>query len=69
MSKKTLRYSLNTLPLLTEGQRLHLEELASHPDDRINPGDIPELTDDQLSEMRPARPRLRLRKGQTPHDT
>ena len=69
MSKKTLRYSLDTLPLLTEGQRLHLEGLASRPDDRIDPGDIPELTDDQLSEMKTAQPRLRFRKGQTTHDT
>ena len=69
MSKKTVSYSLDTLPLLTEGPRLHLEELASRPGDQIDPGDMPELTDDQLSEMRPARPRLRFPKGQTPHDT
>lgn len=64
MNEKVVRYSLDALPPLTEGQQLHLEELASRPDDQINASDIPELTDAQLAEIKPA---SRFRKGQALH--
>lgn len=51
MSTKTVSYTLDTLPPLTEKQRQHLDALASRPDDLA---DMPELTDAQLAEMRPA---------------
>ena len=51
MSRKTVSYTLDTLPLLTERQRQHLDALASRPDDQIDLTDIPELADDQLAEM------------------
>lgn len=54
MSTKTVSYTLDTLPPLTEKQRQHLDALASQPDDQINLSDIPELTDAQLAEMQPA---------------
>lgn len=54
MSTKPVSYTLDTLPALTEKQRQHLDVLASRPDDQINLDDMPELTDDQLAEMKPA---------------
>jgi len=43
-------------PDLTEAQRKHLDALARLPDDRIDYGDIPPLTDAQLLEFRRAVP-------------
>ncbi len=54
MSRKTVSHTFDTLPPLTEKQRRHLDDLASLPDDRINLTDIPEMTDAQLVEMKPA---------------
>ena len=54
MSSKTLSYTLDTLPPLTEKQRQHLDALASRPDDQIDLTDMPELTDAQLAEMKTA---------------
>ena len=54
MSTKTVSYTLDTLPPLTEKQRQHLDALASRPDDQTDLADMPELTDAQLAEMRPA---------------
>jgi len=53
MKTKTVSYTLDTLPSLTEKQRRNLAELATLPDDQIDFSDIPELTDAQLAEMRP----------------
>lgn len=54
MSKKTVSYTLDTLPSLTEERRRELAIMGDLPDDQIDMSDIPELTDEQLSEMRPA---------------
>lgn len=54
MSKKTVSYTLDTLPPLTEARRRHLEDLATLPDDQIDLADMPELTDAQLTEMKSA---------------
>lgn len=54
MSTKTVSYTLDTLPPLTEKQRQHLDALASQPDAQIDLSDIPELTDAQLAQMQPA---------------
>lgn len=51
---KTNSYTVNTLPPLTDKQRIHLESLAKKPDDPIDVSDLPELTDAQLAELRPA---------------
>lgn len=51
MSKKTVSYTLDTLPPLTAAQKKHLDDLAALPD---HTGDMPELTAEQLSEMKPA---------------
>ena len=51
MSKKTVSYTFDTLPPLTDKQRRHLEALAAQPDDTI---DLSKLTEAQLAEMQPA---------------
>lgn len=54
MNKKTVSYTLDTLPPLTAAQKKHLGALAALPDDQINYDDIPKLTAAQLGEMQPA---------------
>lgn len=54
MNTKTASFTPDTLPPLTEGQRRHLEALATLPDDRIDLTDMPELTEAQLADMRRA---------------
>ena len=54
MKQRTASTTLDTLPPLTEKQRLQLEALAAMPDELIDTSDIPELTDEQLAQMRPA---------------
>jgi len=54
MKTKTVSYTLDTLPPLTEKQRKNLEELAARADDQIDFSDMPELTDAQLAEMKPS---------------
>ena len=52
--RKTVSYTLESLPPVTEERREELARLAALPDDQLDLGDIPELTDEQLAEMRPA---------------
>ncbi len=47
MKTKTVSYTLETLPALTEAQRANLRALAARPDSEIDFSDIPELTDEQ----------------------
>ena len=54
MNAKTVSYAMDTLPPLTEAQVRHLEGLAAMGDEGIDTSDIPELTDAQLAEMKPA---------------
>lgn len=54
MTSKMVSYTLEDLPPLTERQIVDLERLAAMPDDEIDTSDIPELTDEQLAEMRRA---------------
>ena len=49
---KLMQYALDTLPPLTDAQKADLERLAALPDEEIDYGDIPELTDAQLAAMR-----------------
>jgi hypothetical protein len=48
MEKKSVRYTLETLPPLTDAQRENLKRLAARPDSEIDTSDIPELTEEQL---------------------
>jgi uncharacterized protein (DUF4415 family) len=47
MKTKMVSYTLETLPRLTEADRVHLLALAAQPDSEIDFSDIPELTDEQ----------------------
>jgi uncharacterized protein (DUF4415 family) len=42
-----VRYTLETLPQLTEAQIAGLDALAARPDSEIDFSDIPEMTDEQ----------------------
>jgi hypothetical protein len=45
MKTKMVRYTLETLPSLTDAQRVHLKALAARPASEIDSSDIPVLTD------------------------
>ena len=45
MNKKMVRYTLETLPPLTDAQRANLRALSARPDSEIDTSDIPVLTD------------------------
>ena len=45
MKQKMVRYTLETLPPLTNVQRANLKALSARPDDEIDTSDIPVLTD------------------------
>jgi uncharacterized protein (DUF4415 family) len=47
-SEKLVRYTLDTLPPLTEAEIANLKRLAEMPDSEIDTSDIPELTEKQL---------------------
>ena len=47
-----VRYALDELPPLTDAQKADLERLAAMPDEEIDSGDAPALTDAQLAQMR-----------------
>ena len=49
---KTVKYTSDMLPPLTEAQRDNLKRLAAMPDNEIDTSDMPELTDAQLAEMK-----------------
>jgi uncharacterized protein (DUF4415 family) len=52
MKKRIVRYTLETLPPLTQRQRAHLKALAARPDSEIDTSDIPEMTDEQWKNAR-----------------
>lgn len=53
MKTKMVIFTLDTLPPLTEIQRINLQELGAQSDNQIEFSDMPELTDAQLAEMKP----------------
>jgi uncharacterized protein (DUF4415 family) len=52
MKKKMVRYTLDTLPPLTDERRAHLRALAGRRDTDIDTSDIPEMTDEQWKNAR-----------------
>lgn len=52
MKTKTVSYTPDTLPPLTEAQQAHLKALAARPESEIDYSDIPALTDEQLQHAR-----------------
>jgi uncharacterized protein (DUF4415 family) len=47
-----VRYTLDTLPSLTQADRARLKALAARPDSEIDTSDIPEMTDEQWKNAR-----------------
>lgn len=47
MRPKTVSYTLDTLPSITEAQEANLEALAIRPESEIDYSDIPQLTEKQ----------------------
>lgn len=52
---KTVKFTPDTLPALTEAQKKNLERLGASPDTQIDTSDLPEMTDAQLAEMEQGR--------------
>jgi uncharacterized protein (DUF4415 family) len=52
MKTKTISYTLETLPPLTDAQRANLKMLAARPESDIDTADSPELTDEQWNSAR-----------------
>ena len=52
MSPPMVKYTLDTLPPLTDKQKENLKRLASLPDSEIDLSDIPELTEEQIKKMK-----------------
>ena len=48
---RVIQRTLDDLPPLTTRQKADLERLAAMPDDRIDYGDVPTLTEAQLAEL------------------
>ncbi len=48
---KTVRYTPDTLPPLTEDRKKALKRLSALPDDQIDTSDIPVLADESLAGM------------------
>jgi len=52
MKTKTVRYTLETLPPLTDSQLANLKALAARSDAGIDTSDAPEMTDEQWNNAR-----------------
>jgi len=58
MKKKMVRYTLETLPPLTDAQRTNLKALSARPDSEIDTSDIPVLTDTEWGKTQRVRGHL-----------
>jgi uncharacterized protein (DUF4415 family) len=58
MKKKMVRYTLETLPPLTDAQRANLKALSARPDHEIDTSDIPVLTDAEWAKTKRVRGHL-----------
>jgi uncharacterized protein (DUF4415 family) len=58
MKKRIVRYTLETLPPLTDAQRANLKALSARPDSEIDTSDIPVLTDVQWEKTKRVRGHL-----------
>jgi uncharacterized protein (DUF4415 family) len=52
MKTKTVRYTLETIPPLTDSQLANLKALAARPEAEIDTSDAPEMTDEQWKRAR-----------------
>ena len=58
MKKKMVRYTLETLPPLTDAQRANLKALSARPDSEIDTSDTPVLTDAEWAKTKRVRGHL-----------
>lgn len=58
MKKKMARYTLETLPPLTNAQRASLKALSARPDSEIDTSDIPVMTDAEWTKTKRMRGHL-----------
>jgi uncharacterized protein (DUF4415 family) len=58
MKRKMARYTLETLPPLTDAQRANLKALSARPDREIDTSDIPVTTDAQWAKTQRVRGHL-----------
>jgi len=58
MKKKMVRYTLETLPPLTDAQRANLKALSARPDSDIDTSDTPVLTDAEWAKTKRVRGHL-----------
>ena len=58
MKENMVRYTLETLPPLTEAQRANLRALSARPDDEIDTSEIPVLTDEEWAKTERVRGHL-----------
>jgi uncharacterized protein (DUF4415 family) len=58
MKKKMFRYTLETLPPLTDAQRANLKTLSARPDHEIDTSDIPVMTDAEWAKTQRVRGHL-----------
>ena len=61
-----VRYTIDTLPRITEEEMAAMRVLADMPDDEIDCSDIPEMTEEELAQFRPARLKIRFYKEPEP---
>ena len=52
MKTKTIHYTLETLPPLTNAQKSRLRTLAAVPEEGIDTSEVPEMTDGQWTKAR-----------------
>jgi uncharacterized protein (DUF4415 family) len=58
MKRKMVRYTLETLPPLTDAQRANLKTLSARPDLEIDTSDIPVMTDAEWAKTQRVRGHL-----------
>jgi len=58
IKENMVRYTLETLPPLTEAQRANLRALSARPDDEIDTSEIPVLTDEEWAKTERVRGHL-----------
>jgi uncharacterized protein (DUF4415 family) len=58
MKKKMVRYTLETLPPLTDAQHANLKALSARPDSEIDTSDTPVLTDAEWAKTKRVRGHL-----------
>ena len=64
-----VRYSINNLPRVTKEEIEAMRAMAERPDSEIDFSDIPETTQEELAQFRPARLKIKFYKEAEPAET